>query len=164
MHLRHLMTLSYVRDHVGCPSRSSPRCCAWTPTTSCCCSTSSRISATPRAAATRTTAARHLVELTPAGIKALTSAERAQEAIEDDVLQALERRRARDAVASCSAARCATPSRSRAAATTPSYSATTRVDLTQAPAAAVASTDQRALRQRRHAAARARRSEAKNAA
>jgi DNA-binding MarR family transcriptional regulator len=89
MPLRHLMTLSYLRDHVGCPQQELAEVL---------CMDANNVvlllneledlgyTARRRDADDRR---RHRVELTARGIKALTSAERAQEAIEDDVLQAL---------------------------------------------------------------------------
>jgi DNA-binding MarR family transcriptional regulator len=90
MHLRHLMTLSYVRDHDGGPQQELADAL---------CMDANNIvlllnelEDLGQIARRRdpTDRRRHLVELTPAGHKALDSAERAQEEIEDEVLQALD--------------------------------------------------------------------------
>jgi DNA-binding MarR family transcriptional regulator len=90
MHLRHLMTLSYVRDHDGCPQQELAEVL---------CMDASNVvlllneledlgyMARRRDPDDRR---RHRVELTRAGAKALSSAECAQEAIEDEVLKALD--------------------------------------------------------------------------
>ncbi len=90
MHIRHLMTLSYVRDHVGCPQQELAEAL---------CMDANNVVlllneledlgyvARRRDPDDRR---RHRVELTRAGTKAMTHAERAQESIEDDVLQALD--------------------------------------------------------------------------
>jgi MarR family transcriptional regulator, temperature-dependent positive regulator of motility len=90
MHMRHLMALSYVRDHDGGPQQGLAEAL---------CMDANNVVlllneleehefvARRRDPADRR---RHVVELTPAGRKALEDAERAQEAIEDDVLQALD--------------------------------------------------------------------------
>jgi len=90
MHLRHLMTLSYVRDHDGGPQQELADAL---------CMDANNIvlllnelEDLGHVARRRdpTDRRRHLVELTPAGRKALDSAEHAQEEIEDEVLQALD--------------------------------------------------------------------------
>lgn len=90
MHLRHLMTLSYLRDHAGCPQQELAEVL---------CMDANNVVlllneledlgyvARRRDPDDRR---RHRVELTPAGTKALAKAEKAQEAIEDDVLGALD--------------------------------------------------------------------------
>jgi DNA-binding MarR family transcriptional regulator len=90
MHLRLLMTLSYLRDHDGAPQQELADAL---------CMDANNVVlllneledlghvARRRDPGDRR---RHLVELTPAGSRALLSAERAQEEIEDDVLQALD--------------------------------------------------------------------------
>ena len=90
MHLRLLMTLSYLRDHDGAPQQELAEAL---------CMDANNVVlllneledlghvARRRDPGDRR---RHLVELTPAGSRALVRAERAQEEIEDDVLQALD--------------------------------------------------------------------------
>lgn len=90
MHMRHLMALSYVRDHDGGPQQELAEAL---------CMDANNVVlllneledlafvARRRDPADRR---RHVVELTPAGRKALEDAEHAQEAIEDEVLQALD--------------------------------------------------------------------------
>jgi DNA-binding MarR family transcriptional regulator len=90
MHMRHLMTLSYLRDHTGCPQQELAEVL--------CMDANNvvlllneledlRLIARKRDPDDRR---RHRVELTSAGTKALLKAEHAQEAIEDDVLAALD--------------------------------------------------------------------------
>src|SRR6267142_2396670 len=90
MHLRLLMALSYVRDHNGCPQQELAEVL---------CMDANNVVlllneledlgyiARLRDPLDRR---RHHVELTKGGLKALSGAERAQETIEDDVLQALD--------------------------------------------------------------------------
>jgi DNA-binding MarR family transcriptional regulator len=90
MHMRHLMALSYVRDHDGGPQQELAEAL---------CMDANNVVlllneleehefvARRRDPADRR---RHIVQLTPAGRKALEDAEHAQEAIEDEVLQALD--------------------------------------------------------------------------
>jgi DNA-binding MarR family transcriptional regulator len=90
MHLRLLMALSYVRDHNGAPQQELAEAL---------CMDANNVVlllneledlghiARRRDPADRR---RHLVELTDAGLSALSGAERAQETIEDEVLQALD--------------------------------------------------------------------------
>jgi DNA-binding MarR family transcriptional regulator len=90
MHLRHLMTLSYLRDHDRSPQQELADVL---------CMDANNVVlllneledlgyvARLRDPGDRR---RHLVELTAGGRRALASAERAQETIEDDVLQALD--------------------------------------------------------------------------
>jgi MarR family transcriptional regulator, temperature-dependent positive regulator of motility len=90
MHMRHLMALSYVRDHDGGPQQELAEAL---------CMDANNVVlllneledlefvARRRDPADRR---RHVVSLTPAGQKALGDAEHAQEAIEDEVLQALD--------------------------------------------------------------------------
>ena len=90
MHLRHLMTLSYLRDHTGCPQQELAEVL--------CMDANNVVLLLNELEDLNYTARvrdpddrrRHRVELTPTGTKALNAAERAQEAIEDDVLQALD--------------------------------------------------------------------------
>lgn len=90
MHLRHLMTLSYLRDHDCAPQQELAE--------AFCMDANNvvlllneleelRYVARIRDSSDRR---RHLVELTAAGARALTRAERAQEQIEDEVLHGLD--------------------------------------------------------------------------
>ncbi len=90
MHMRHLMALSYVRDHDGGPQQELAEAL---------CMDANNVvlllnELEDLGFVTRrrdlSDRRRHLVDLTPAGRKALASAEHAQETIEDDVLQALD--------------------------------------------------------------------------
>jgi DNA-binding MarR family transcriptional regulator len=90
MQLRHLVALSYVRDHDACPQHELADAF---------CMDANNVvlllnELEQLGYATRLRdpddRRRHLVQLTPAGGQALSLAERAQEAIEDDVLQALD--------------------------------------------------------------------------
>jgi len=90
MHLRHLMTLSYLRDHDRSPQQELAEAL---------CMDANNVvlllnELEDRGHITRLRdpedRRRHLVELTPAGRQALKSAEKAQEGIEDEVLQALD--------------------------------------------------------------------------
>ena len=90
MHLRLLIALSYLRDHDGCPQQELAEVL---------CMDANNVVlllneledmghiARVRDPLDRR---RHLVELTKQGVLALTRAERAQETIEDEVLQALD--------------------------------------------------------------------------
>jgi DNA-binding MarR family transcriptional regulator len=89
MHLRHLITLSYLRDHVGCPQQELAEVlCMDANNVVLLLNELEDLGYTSRQR-DPDDRRRHRVELTRAGTKALLSAERAQEAIEDDVLQAL---------------------------------------------------------------------------
>jgi DNA-binding MarR family transcriptional regulator len=90
MHLRHLVALSYVRDHDACPQHELAEAF---------CMDANNVvlllnELEQLGYATRlrdpSDRRRHLVRLTPRGAKALFRAERAQETIEDDVLRALD--------------------------------------------------------------------------
>ncbi|HLL91828.1 MAG TPA: MarR family winged helix-turn-helix transcriptional regulator [Solirubrobacteraceae bacterium] len=90
MHMRHLMALSYVRDHDGGPQQELAEAL---------CMDANNVvlllnELEDLGFVTRrrdpSDRRRHLVELTPGGRTALASAEHAQETIEDDVLQALD--------------------------------------------------------------------------
>lgn len=90
MHLRHLVALAYVRDHEGCPQQDLADAF---------CMDASNVvlllnELEQMGYATRVRdpldRRRHLVQLTPAGLQALRAAERAQAAIEDEVLDALD--------------------------------------------------------------------------
>src|SRR4051812_35677437 len=89
MHLRHLMTLSYLRDHVGCPQQELAEVlCMDANNVVLLLNELEDLGYTSRRR-DPDDRRRHRVEVTPRGAKALASAEQAQEAIEDDVLQAL---------------------------------------------------------------------------
>ncbi len=90
MHMRHLMALSYVRDHDGGPQQELAEAL---------CMDANNVvlllnELEDLGFVTRrrdpSDRRRHLVELTPAGHTALAGAQHAQETIEDDVLQALD--------------------------------------------------------------------------
>ncbi len=90
MPLRHLMTLSYLRDHAPAPQQELAEAL---------CMDANNVvlllnEIEQHGYATRlrdpSDRRRHLVELTAPGRRALAGAESAQEAIEDDVLQALD--------------------------------------------------------------------------
>jgi DNA-binding MarR family transcriptional regulator len=90
MHLRHLITLSYLRDHEGAPQQELADAF---------CMDANNVVLLLNELEDRGHVARrrdpsdrrrHLVELTAIGRKALTKAERAQESIEDEVLGALD--------------------------------------------------------------------------
>lgn len=90
MHLRHLMALSYVRDHDGSPQQELAEAL---------CMDANNVVLLLNELEDRGHIARrrdpsdrrrHLVDLTPAGRRALAKAEHAQESIEDDVLHALD--------------------------------------------------------------------------
>jgi DNA-binding MarR family transcriptional regulator len=90
MHLRHLMALSYVRDHDGSPQQELAEAL---------CMDANNVVLLLNELEDRGHIARrrdpsdrrrHLVELTTAGRRALLRAERAQESIEDEVLAALD--------------------------------------------------------------------------
>jgi DNA-binding MarR family transcriptional regulator len=90
MHLRLLMALSYLRDHNGAPQQELAEVL---------CMDANNVvlllnELEDRGHVTRLRdphdRRRHLVELTTAGRRALAGAERAQESIEDEVLQALD--------------------------------------------------------------------------
>jgi DNA-binding MarR family transcriptional regulator len=90
MHLRHLVALAYVRDHDGCPQQDLADAF---------CMDANNVvlllnELEELGYATRlrdpSDRRRHVVQLTSAGLEALTQSERAQSAIEDEVLQALD--------------------------------------------------------------------------
>jgi MarR family transcriptional regulator, temperature-dependent positive regulator of motility len=90
MHLRHLMALSYLRDHDRCPQQELAEAL---------CMDANNVVLLLNELEDREHIARrrdpddrrrHLVELTTSGRKALKSAEHAQESIEDEVLHALD--------------------------------------------------------------------------
>ncbi len=90
MQLRHLVALSYVRDHDACPQHELAE--------AFCMDANNVVLLLNELEQLRYATRlrdpddrrRHMVQLTPAGAEALGLAERAQEAIEDDVLQALD--------------------------------------------------------------------------
>ena len=90
MQLRHLVALSYVRDHDACPQHElADAFCMDANNVVLLLNELEELGHVTRLR-DPSDRRRHLVALTPAGAKALSLAERAQEAIEDDVLQALD--------------------------------------------------------------------------
>ncbi len=90
MHLRHLVALSYVNDHDGCPQQDLAD--AFCMDANNVVLLLNELEQLGYAARLRDPhdRRRHLVQITPAGRKALSLAERAQAAIEDEVLEALD--------------------------------------------------------------------------
>jgi DNA-binding MarR family transcriptional regulator len=90
MHLRHLITLSYLRDHDLCPQQELAE--AFCMDANNVVLLLNELEDLQYIARLRDPSdrRRHQVEITPAGRKALKSAEKAQETIEDEVLQALD--------------------------------------------------------------------------
>ncbi len=90
MQLRHLVALSYVRDHDACPQHELAEAfCMDANNVVLLLNEIEQLSYVTRLR-DPSDRRRHLVQLTPAGAEALSLAERAQEAIEDDILQALD--------------------------------------------------------------------------
>lgn len=90
MQLRHLVALSYVRDHDACPQHELAEAfCMDANNVVLLLNEIEQLGYVTRLR-DPSDRRRHLVQLTPAGAEALSLAERAQEAIEDDVLQALD--------------------------------------------------------------------------
>src|SRR6185437_13747755 len=90
MHMRHLMALSYVRDHDGGPQQEiAEALCMDANNVVLLLNELEELGWVGRRR-DPSDRRRHLVDLTPAGSKALVSAEHKQEMIEDDVLQALD--------------------------------------------------------------------------
>lgn len=90
MHMRHLMALSYVRDHDGGPQQElAEALCMDANNVVLLLNELEELGYISRRR-DLSDRRRHLVDLTPAGSKALNAAERKQETIEDDVLQALD--------------------------------------------------------------------------
>lgn len=90
MHMRHLMALSYVRDHDGGPQQElAEALCMDANNVVLLLNELEQVGYVARRR-DPDDRRRHRVELTAAGAKALASAEHAQETIEDDVLQALD--------------------------------------------------------------------------
>ncbi|HEX3911497.1 MAG TPA: MarR family winged helix-turn-helix transcriptional regulator [Solirubrobacteraceae bacterium] len=90
MHMRHLMALSYVRDHDGGPQQEiAEALCMDANNVVLLLNELEELGWVGRRR-DPSDRRRHLVDLTTAGNKALDSAEHKQEMIEDDVLQALD--------------------------------------------------------------------------
>ena len=99
MQLRHLVALSYVRDHDACPQHELAEAfCMDANNVVLLLNELEQLGYVTRLR-DPDDRRRHLVELTPAGAEALGRAEHAQEAIEDDVLQALDAERTRHPLA-----------------------------------------------------------------
>jgi DNA-binding MarR family transcriptional regulator len=90
MHMRHLMSLSYVRDHDGGPQQElAEALCMDANNVVLLLNELEELGYVSRKR-DPSDRRRHLVDLTPAGAKALSDAEHRQESIEDDVLKALD--------------------------------------------------------------------------
>src|SRR5271165_947524 len=90
MQLRHLVALSYMRDHDACPQQDlADAFCMDANNVVLLLNELEQLGYVTRLR-DRDDRRRHLVELTPHGRRALSSAEDAQETIEDEVLQALD--------------------------------------------------------------------------
>jgi DNA-binding MarR family transcriptional regulator len=90
MHMRHLMSLSYVRDHDGGPQQElAEALCMDANNVVLLLNELEQLGYVSRRR-DPSDRRRHLVVLTPVGHKALDDAEHSQESIEDDVLQALD--------------------------------------------------------------------------
>jgi DNA-binding MarR family transcriptional regulator len=90
MHLRHLVALSYVSDHDGCPQQDlADAFCMDANNVVLLLNELEQLGYTTRVR-DPSDRRRHLVEISPSGREALSAAERAQVAIEDDVLAALD--------------------------------------------------------------------------
>ncbi len=90
MHMRHLMSLSYVRDHNGGPQQElAEALCMDANNVVLLLNELEELGYVSRRR-DPDDRRRHLVDLTPAGAKALGDAEHRQETIEDDVLKALD--------------------------------------------------------------------------
>jgi DNA-binding MarR family transcriptional regulator len=90
MHLRHLVALSYVSDHDGCPQQElADAFCMDANNVVLLLNELEQAGYTTRVR-DPSDRRRHLVEITPSGRDALGIAERAQVEIEDDVLSALD--------------------------------------------------------------------------
>jgi DNA-binding MarR family transcriptional regulator len=90
MHLRHLVALSYVSDHDGCPQQDlADAFCMDANNVVLLLNELEQLSYATRVR-DPSDRRRHIVQITPAGRDALSVAERAQLAIEDDVLAALD--------------------------------------------------------------------------
>jgi DNA-binding MarR family transcriptional regulator len=90
MHLRHLVALAYVRDHDGCPQQDlADAFCMDANNVVLLLNELEQLGYTTRQRDAEDRR-RHVVQLTDAGRAALARSERAQGAIEDEVLQALD--------------------------------------------------------------------------
>ncbi len=90
MHMRHLMSLSYVRDHDGGPQQElAEALCMDANNVVLLLNELEELGYISRRR-DPSDRRRHLVDLTPIGVKALDDAEHRQESIEDDVLKALD--------------------------------------------------------------------------
>jgi DNA-binding MarR family transcriptional regulator len=90
MHMRHLMSLSYVRDHNGGPQQElAEALCMDANNVVLLLNELEELGYVSRRR-DPSDRRRHLVDLTPVGAKALNNAEHRQESIEDDVLKALD--------------------------------------------------------------------------
>jgi DNA-binding MarR family transcriptional regulator len=90
MHLRYLVALSYVSDHDGCPQQElADAFCMDANNVVLLLNELEQLGYTTRVRDS-SDRRRHLVEITASGREALSTAERAQVAIEDDVLAALD--------------------------------------------------------------------------
>jgi DNA-binding MarR family transcriptional regulator len=90
MHMRHLMSLSYVRDHNGGPQQElAEALCMDANNVVLLLNELEQLGYVSRRR-DPSDRRRHLVDLTPVGAKALNHAEHRQESIEDDVLGALD--------------------------------------------------------------------------
>jgi DNA-binding MarR family transcriptional regulator len=90
MHLRHLVALSYVNDHASCPQQElGDAFCMDANNVVLLLNELEHLGWATRLRDPNDRR-RHLVQITPAGRKALAGAERAQAAIEDEVLAALD--------------------------------------------------------------------------
>jgi DNA-binding MarR family transcriptional regulator len=90
MHMRHLMALSYVRDHDGGPQQELAEALCMDANNVVLLLNELEQAGYVARRRDPDDRRRHRVELTKAGTKALANAEHAQETIEDDVLQALD--------------------------------------------------------------------------
>jgi DNA-binding MarR family transcriptional regulator len=89
MHLRHLVALSYVSDHDGCPQQDlADAFCMDANNVVLLLNELEQLDYVTRLR-DPSDRRRHMVQITPSGRAALSDAERAQEAIEDEVLAAL---------------------------------------------------------------------------
>ena len=90
MHLRHLVALAYVRDHDACPQQDlADAFCMDANNVVLLLNELEELGYATRVRDPHDRR-RHVVQLTPAGLKALRAAERAQGSIEDEVLEALD--------------------------------------------------------------------------
>jgi DNA-binding MarR family transcriptional regulator len=90
MHMRHLMALSYVRDHDGGPQQELAEALCMDANNVVLLLNELEDPGSVTRRRDPLDRRRHLVELTAGGRRALANAERAQEAIEDEVLSALD--------------------------------------------------------------------------